>query len=59
MTFQNLHDLLLKTALKSDVAVKCGCVITYRGKILATGFNSIDWCRFQNGRGNRQCILRG
>jgi deoxycytidylate deaminase len=58
MSSQSLPDLLLKIALKSDMAIKYGCVIEYRKNILATGFNSIDWRRFQHGRGNRQCILR-
>ena len=57
MLSQSLQELLFKTAKKSDVSIKCACVIIHRGKVKATGFNYIDWCRFQHGRGNPQCLL--
>lgn len=45
----------LETALKSCMATQYSCIITLRGKILATGFN-YSTCHTTL---KTQCILRG
>ncbi len=36
----NLEAILINTALKSNLASKYACAITYRDKIISLGFNS-------------------
>lgn len=52
--FKNLVlQTSLDTALKSGMTTQYSCIITLRGKILATGFN-YSTC---HGMLKRQCIL--
>ncbi len=50
----DIENLLLNVALKSNMAHRYGCVITLRGKVIATGCNSLDTNKCCT---SKQCFL--
>lgn len=48
------ENLLLQIANKSNMTTQYACVIEYRGKIIATGFNHYDLKRI---RQDQPCLL--
>jgi hypothetical protein len=56
MNDQSLEQLLYNTALRSDMSMKYACLIQFRNKIIATGYNYYDT---QKCCLHQHCILRG
>ena len=44
----NLEDILINTANKSNMKHKHACVITYRNKIIAEGYNKYKLMKILN-----------
>ncbi len=48
-------EIAYQCAIKSTLRKRYGCVITYRNKIVGTGYNYDIAC----GSRRKQCVLRG
>ena len=49
------RDIATIDALKSDMEIRCGAVLIYKGKIISIGHNSYKGCAIRTG--TRQCLL--